>query len=71
MGLLDFLNKAADKASAFAQEAQEQKTEYEDITDSELIDEYYKTGIMSKKVAIASVLQDRGYVSKDGKWLRL
>jgi hypothetical protein len=71
MGLLDFLNKAANKASAFAQEAQEHKTEYEDITDSELIDEYYKTGNMSKKIAIASTLQDRGYVSKDGKWLRL
>lgn len=71
MGLLNFLNKAANKASAFAQEAQEHKTEYEDITDSELIDEYYKTGNMSKKVAIASSLQDRGYVPKDGKWLKL
>lgn len=71
MGLLDFLNKAADKASAFAQEAQEHKTEYEDITDSELIDEYYKTGNMSKKIAIASILQDHGYVDKDGKWFKL
>jgi hypothetical protein len=70
MGLMDFLNKAAVKAGAFAQEAQEHKTVYEDITDSKLIDEYYKTGNMSKKVAFASTLQDRGYVSKDGKWLR-
>ncbi|WP_331919869.1 hypothetical protein [Pseudobacteroides sp.] len=41
------------------------------ISDSELIDKYYKTGNMLKKVAIASILQDRGYVPKDVKWLKL
>ncbi|OPZ87091.1 MAG: hypothetical protein BWY74_03481 [Firmicutes bacterium ADurb.Bin419] len=71
MELLDFLNKAADKADAFAREAQEHKTEYEDITDSELIEEYYKIGNISKKLAIVSILEDRGYVPKDGKWLKL
>lgn len=70
MGLLDFLNKAADKASVFAQEAQEHKTEYEDITDRDLIDIYNKTGNMPKKVAIASILQDRGYVPKGDKWIK-
>jgi hypothetical protein len=68
---MDFLNKAADKASAFAQEAQEHKKEYENITASELIDEYKRTGNMSKKFAIASILQERGYVFKGDKWCKL
>ena len=71
MGLLDFLNKATDKASAFAQETQENKMEYENMTDSELIDEYKRTGNMSKKFAIVSILQERGYVLKKDKWFKL
>ena len=68
MGLLDFLNKAVDKAVAFGGEAQNLKGEYEHMSDKALMAEHAKSSNMTKTTAISSLLQDRGYKFSNGKW---
>jgi hypothetical protein len=65
---MDFVNKTVSKVSEFSKKAQTIKDEYADKDDKEVERQYRLTSDMAKKLALASLLKDRGYELTDGKW---
>ena len=67
MGFLDFLGSAMGSMAAKMQEAQSYMSEYEPMTDKELIREYNdlkgRSGreVEARKMAVRTILNQRGY----------
>jgi len=68
MGFMDFLNSACEKLDEFGREAQGFQGEYGHLSDEKLIAEF--KGSFAKKTAIYSLLTERGYELRNGKWYR-